>query len=612
MSNRSEGPDAYRFVLAVLCLAAIASSAAAAPAIKSVSPRGLQTGATTTLMIDGADLLPDPRVLLSLPIAQQRVKAGATANHAEIEVTLDAAATPGIYQLRVVSAQGVSNAASLGVDHLPELAFEPQIASLPAALNGKISGDTILRTSFPGHAGEHVVIDVESRRLGSKLNPVLHLYDARNVQLAWSQMLASIGGDARIAAKLPADGDYTIELHDALYRGDAPGHFRLKIGQLHFADMVFPLGARRGTKTPLEFVSTNLPAGASVEADLSSAAGDLPSAWPAVPWLTGARPRIVVGEMPELIEVTSAAPQATPVPVAINGRLAAPREADRYELAVTPGQTLRFDLLAARAGSPLDGVLSIRNEAGAQLATSDDRPNTTDPGLDFQVPDGVNKLIAVVSDLLGRGGGDYVYRLSVDTVGQPGFTLALLEDRHAVPRGGVELLRVQAGRSGYDGPIKLSVAGLPAGVSLTGDEIPAGASEALLSLIASDTSPEPVLLSIVGASTDAAQSLRRVALFAESPETKHRPLVAQRSGSGRYRGLTAVGGLGSRIGGRPTAAFAEPAGADQNHAGSRRRGPRAAGAHHESDRVQEKREGQIGRRSRQGPAVGRRANDRRG
>jgi hypothetical protein len=528
MTKRNESPVARRLALSQACLAAcccvaIASTAAAAPTVNRVSPRGLQTGATTTLVIDGADLLPNPRVLLSLPVARQSVKAGATAAHAEIEITLDAAASPGIYRMRVANANGVSNATSLGVDHLPELPFAPQVAALPSALNGEITGGTILRTSFSGRAGEPLVVEVESRRLGSNLNPVLHLYDARNVQLAWSQMIASIGGDARIAAKLPADGVYSVELHDVLYRGEAPGYFRLKIGQLHYADMVFPLGARRGTKTPLDFVSTNLPPESRVEADLTRADGDFPAAWPAAPWLTGARPRVVVGDLPELIETASAAPLEAPAPVAINGRLAAPRETDRYVLSVTPGQTLLFDLLAARAGSPLDGVLTIQNEAGAQLATSDDRENTTDPGLDFKVPDGVHKIVAVVSDLLGRGGGDYVYRLTVDTAGRPDFTLALDEDRHHVPRGGAELVRVRANRSGYNGPIKLSMAGLPAGVTLVGDEIPAGASEALLSLAAADASPEPALVSISGASTDPAQPLRRVALFTESQETKQQP-----------------------------------------------------------------------------------------
>ncbi len=281
--------------------------------------------------------------------------------------------------------------------------------------------------------------------------------------------------------------------------------------------------ARRGTKSAFQFVSSNLPAGTSIEADLTKADGDQPAAWPAAPWLSGARPRIVVGDLPELIEASSAMPQETSVPVAINGRLAQPKEQDRYVLAVMPGQMLRFDLLAARAGSPLDGVLTIRNEAGAQLATSDDRPDTTDPALDFKVPDGVHKIVAVVGDLLSRGGNDFVYRLTVEPPGQPDFTLALFEDRHQVPRGGAELVRVRANRSGYDGPIKLALANLPAGVTVAGDEIPAGTSDTLLSLSAGDTSAEPALISIVGTAADAKTPLRRVALSAETPTTKHQP-----------------------------------------------------------------------------------------
>ena len=518
-------------LLAGLALAAAVSTAtvstatAAPPAPAALSQRGLQAGATTMLTINGSDLLPEPRIILGVPIAAQAVKEGATANQVQIDVTLDAAVPPGIYQLRVATAQGISPPLAVGVDRLPEGPFAAEVASLPIALNGSLQGAAVLRTSFTGQKGQALLVEVEGRRLGVELNPVLHLLDARNVQLAWGQASQALSGDARIVATLPADGRYTVELHDALYRGPGPGNFRLKIGSLPYADLAYPLAVRRGAKVALEFAASNLPAGARAETAETAAPGEGPAPWPAIELLSGARPPLIYSDHDELTE-TAAAPgqlqQANP-PIGISGRLSAAREVDRYQLNVTPGQTLRIDVLAARVGSPLDGVLTVHNPAGAELARSDDRPGTTDPGLNFKIPAGVEAIVVAIKDLEGRGGENYVYRLSAVPAGQPDYSLTLFSDREQLPQGGATLLRVRANRAGYNGPIKLSIPGLPAGLALTGDEIPAGATDALVSILSGGQTPPPVVTTIVGDSTAPNTSLRRVASAGETIASKAQP-----------------------------------------------------------------------------------------
>lgn len=511
---------------ASLVLAAFAANAGGAqPTIGKLSTRGLQAGATTTLVIDGADLLPEPRLLLAAPIAQQIVKPGAAANQVQIDVTLDAAVTPGVYQLRLATAQGVSAPAAVAIDRLPESPFAPEVSALPVALNGSLVGPAVLRTSFTGQKGQTILIDVEGRRLGVELNPVLHLLDSRNVQLAWAQPSLALAGDARILATLPADGRYTVELHDALYRGPAPGAFRLKIGSLPYADLAYPLAVRRGVKTALEFASSNLGADARAEAFETIVSGEAPAPWPAVEMLSGVHPRLIYSEHDEVLETAPPAgqlQQAAP-PIGISGRLAAVRETDRYQIAVTPGQALRIDVLAARVGSPLDGVLTVNHPNGNQLARSDDRPGTADPGLDFTVPEGVDAIVLGLTDLEGRGGPDFVYRIAVEPLGQPDFSLSLPADREALPRRGASLLRVRANRAGYNGPIKLLIPDLPPGIAVSGAEIPAGATDALVTLLPGDQLVPPVVTAIIGESAEPNASLRRVALAGETPASKAQP-----------------------------------------------------------------------------------------
>lgn len=515
-----------RIALPLIVLLATEAQAAP-PTIANLASRGVPLG-TSTVVINGADLLPEPRLVLPVPIAGQKVKDGATANQVRIELSLDASVPPGIYPLRLVTAQGISAPLAVGVDALPESPFSPEIASLPVALTGALQGSAVLRTSFTGQKEQQVVVDIEARRLGIELNPVLHLLDARGVQVAYAPPTAALAGDARLAVQLPADGRYTVELHDALYRGPGAGTFRLKIGTFYYADQAFPLGVRRGSKAPLQFISTNLPPATRVESIDVPAPGEFPAVWPALAPIAGGRPRVIYSDYDEVAEQPKSGDsvQRLAAPMAVSGRLAAVKEEDRYEVAVTPGTALRFDVLAARIGSPLDGVLSVRNKAGGELASNDDRPQTADPGLDFTVPAGVDSLLVVLRDLEGRGGDSFVYRLAITPVSQPDFGLTLFADREPLPRQGVSVMRVRANRTGYNGPIKLSLAGLPPGVTVTGDEIPAGASDTLVTLQTGDRQPAPVLATVIGESSEPNTSIKRLARFAEAPLAKSQPWTA--------------------------------------------------------------------------------------
>ncbi len=518
----------WTFVLALSLLGS--ATATAAPRINNLSLRGLQAGGTTTLVIDGSELLPEPRILLSLPVAKLTIKDGATPQRLEAEISLDGQTPAGIYLLRVGSTSGISEAVAVAVDNLPQVAFTPQLATTNVALTGALNGATVLSTSFAGKQGQPILVEVESRRLGANLNPVIRLYDARRVQLAYSQPQNGLAGDARLSAKLPADGTYTIELHDALYRGADPGFFRLKVGEFHYADLAFPLAAQQGVAATMEFAATNFPPDARASATWNKPDGRpvlfQPAPWPSgVSLVSGSRPSVIVSDHVEVVEASAGdkLQEVPAAPVAINGRILNKRAQDRYQLAVTPGETLRFDVLASRAGSHLDGVLSIQNQQGQELAGNDDRPGTSDPGLDFKIPDNTNAVVVAIRDLQGRGGPDFIYRIAVSKAGVPGFSLSLDAERYLVPKDGAALLLVRVQRAGYDGRIKLSFPNLPTSVSVTGDEIPAGATEALVTLSAPGLSPAQSLTTVLGTNMDGDIPIKRAVQLPADTMRKHQP-----------------------------------------------------------------------------------------
>lgn len=513
-----------RWLVAWTMASLLAAAAQAAPQINNVAPRGLQVGGATIVVVDGAELLPDARLLLPVPIASQTIREGATDNRLEIAVVLDASVPPGIYPLRVANARGISNVALIGVDALPQVAFAPQAASLPAAMTGALAGSGILSTRFTGTAGQRVVVDVEAKRLGGGLNPVVHLLSADRLQLAYASAVSSIGGDARVVATLPADGEYIVELHDAVYRGEGPGHFRLKIGDLHFADLAFPFAVQRGSTAVLQVSDGSLP-GANVDFNSASPLVAAPSPWPAANLLTGSRPVVFLSDAAEAVEAPPAdgSLQQIAAPGGFHGRLADPHEEDRFRLTVEPNTPLRFEVFAGRAGTPLDGVLTLYNEQGAALSSADDSPGTTDPVLDFGVPGDATSLIVGIRDLLGRGGDAFVYRVAITRTDRPNFSLTVFEDRQHVPRGGHAVIRVRANRAGYNGPIKLSLPELMPGLTLVGDEIPANATDALLSLGGHELSPAQTVTTLLGTSTDPNVPLTRQALLPETPATRLQP-----------------------------------------------------------------------------------------
>ena len=115
---------------------------------------------------------------------QYKLKDGATAQRLEAEFTIDGTCPSGIYLLRVASATGISEPAALGIDNLPQLPFAQKVDVPSVAMSGTLSGSTLLSTTITGKKGQQVLVEVESRRLGAKLNPVIHIYDARRTQLA--------------------------------------------------------------------------------------------------------------------------------------------------------------------------------------------------------------------------------------------------------------------------------------------------------------------------------------------------------------------------------------------------------------------------------------------
>ena len=469
-------------VLSSTCLSA-------EPAIRNLDLHGLQVGGTTTITIDGDDLGPAPRLLLPF-IAQQVLKPAGTAQRASFDVTLAADVVPGYYNLRVVTEGGVSLPVIVGVDRLPQQTLAATTVAIPAALHGNVGGSQIAETTIQGAAGQKLLIEVEAQRLGSALRPVVHLYDAKRRQIAWSWNMPALGGDTRLEATLPEAGTFTIALHDSEYGTPGPGFYRMKIGQWSYIDRTFPSVVAAGQPVALDLLG--LSPTPKLDLPAPAAAGVLPLAWPADAIWSGPRPWINVSSQPELIEQpATSAPQELPAgQAAVSGRLAAPFEEDRYRVPVAPGSKLRLEVFAERHGSSVDAAILLRNENGDLLARGEDGAETLDPILEYAVPAGVTAILVCVVETQGRGDSSCLYRLAIDLpdAPRPDFRLSTTAQRVSLPVGGRAVVPVVAERRGYVGPIDLATGVLPSSLRLENAQIPAGTDGTLMTIVRDEDS----------------------------------------------------------------------------------------------------------------------------
>lgn len=508
------------------------SVAVPAPVLQRLSAYGLKRGQATALALFGQNLQPDSaKVFVPEASLAAIVQPGSNPNQLNVQISVPADTPPGLYPLRIETAGGVSNAIGLAIDDLPNSAYvESSIekpVALPVAVSGVIGGAQIMRVYFAGKAGQRFVADVESRRLGAgiEMDPVLELKTARGkpIKIVWDG--ASLNGDARIDVNLPSDGIYFVEMHDLQYRAPGNSPFRLKLGDLQLADAVFPATlARTADKASIELIGTSAQ---SRVLEISQHPGDV-----ALTKLAHVRTDVgVTGPLPllrlsdavsvvespvvngqlQMVDATFA--QNKHVPIAINGRISAANEQDKFVLNVTPGMTLSIIAEAQAIGSPLTPQLLVAGHPqGNGLAGAADRPGTRDPGLDFAVSAGVSQIQLHIKDLFGKGGSHFIYRLRIVPAGQPSFSLTTNTPAVTLAANGTSIVEVQLTRNGYAGPIVLKTFG-DDGVKVTPDQLPptAGNGKYFVTLTHAGAAAGLRTVRLVGESVDLAPPLRVVA-----------------------------------------------------------------------------------------------------
>ncbi len=523
-----------------LCATAVQPSHANAPVASYIFPAGGQRGTVVPVRVGGLFLhgecgfaLDGPGVhgparlkrtstlwfegpLLPLPDSQ---RAEDYPKDMAGEIQIDADAAVGVRRWRLWTSQGATPSMRFVVGDRPEIVEHeidgdpvPVAVQLPVTINGRISPrENVDVWTFAAAKGQPIRCEVHAARLGSPLDARLEVLGPGGRPIAEND--DAFGADPAISFVAPEGGEYQVRIRDTQNQGGQAYVYRLTITSGPHVDSYFPLGGRRGSEVKLELHGQGLSA-LTADVRLPDQAGETYLVRPTIGGRQGNGLLLDVDELPEYREGDPAAAQPLQFPAVLNGTIGGAGEVDRWTWTGRKGEAYEFDLRAGRLGSQLDGILSVCDAAGKELARAEAAgPNQLDPTLRFVVPADGTYAVRVQDRFASRGGPRFAYRLRVTQPRSPDFRLWLAADAVTVPRKGQAKLKILADRlAGFKDAVALKVDGLPAGVTVGAATLAAGQGGVELVFKAEETAKvQPSRIAIRGEAKVAGQLVSRPA-----------------------------------------------------------------------------------------------------
>lgn len=506
--------------LAALLLASPAS-AQLAPGIGYMFPPGGQAGTTIDVRLGGYDWTPDvqlfvhdERIKLEMlgppgPIIvpeppywfgkKGRGTAFPLPRETSARLTIPADISPGVIRWQVANANGASDSgcfvvgAGLQVVEQRHKQDAQVLPSLPITVAGQVAKiEEVDRYELTAPRAGPITCRLVAREIDSPLNAVLEVRDVAGQLVA--DVADSEGRDAQLTFAALAGAKYTVSVHDLDFRGNRSYVYRLTLTPGPAVLAAIPAAGKRGTSRDVELVGIGVATGAprmeSVTRRVEFPADGALQSW-AYTLQTdfgAAEPfRLALSDLDEQVEPNHGPAEACAlsVPGAITGVLDAGEHEDRYTLTGKKDDTLDLLAQAQVLGSPLDVSLAVFDAEGKEIARGDDAPGTTDASLHIVLPaDGQYQV--QVTDLSGNAGNRAaVYRL-VARPTMPDFSLTMPQQA-ALPVGGSVAIPVTVQRAGgLKEELKLTITGLPAGITAAEATIPAGKPSAKLELAAAE------------------------------------------------------------------------------------------------------------------------------
>ncbi len=377
-------------------------------------------------------------------------------SNAIVKLKIAPDAKPGRREFRLVRGNGqVSNPLPFYVDTIsgarePYLPVPPDKKpkyefSLPAVINGQIMPGETDRWFFSAKKGEKLVFRTFARCMIPFMGDcvpgyfqcVLELKDSKNNRIAFADD-RGFDPDPLLCCTIPADGEYVLEVRDALYRGRA--------------DFVYRIRAWKGDPPEFKISKPDL-------------------------------------KLPLMKTAGLAKDPTVKFPVLLQGCIEKPAQVDTFVIQAEKGEKIVGEVFARRLGSQLDSRLTVLGPDGKTVAFNDDHKRVlagpllqhTDSWLCFTAPES-GKYTFLLTDTSSLGSPDHSYFLRIDHP-KPSFKLYVTASFKAVLINGATPLKLLVEpQDGFNQDIRLRIKS-PNGFYIIGSNvIPAGCKETAITL----------------------------------------------------------------------------------------------------------------------------------
>ncbi|OVE74438.1 hypothetical protein BVX94_00260 [bacterium B17] len=353
--------------------------------------------------------------------------------------------------------------------------------AVPFVMNGQIMPGDADRFRFKAKKGQKLLIEVDARRLIPYLadavpgwfQAVITLYDSKGKELAFVDD-HYINPDPVMYYEVTEDGEYDLEIRDAIYRGREDFVYRISVQDAPWAKKELTKGSKYGDKWTRRAV---FPLGVTEKDVIPADVRSLPKG----------------RETADNNSVKNA--QKVEMPVLLNGSISDTEDVDVYKVSMAEPGELAVEVYGRRLGSPLDSVIKITDKNGKVIAVNDDYvlkhkhlhidpqgiiTHHADSRLVAELP-GKGDYYVHIMDSQNAGGPQYGYRLRISepmsgfsVIASPGFVMARKNEH-------VPVILYADRRDGYNGEIDFEL-GEDSDFAVTGGNIPSGELSSLITV----------------------------------------------------------------------------------------------------------------------------------
>ncbi len=488
-----------RIILTILCAIISTTLYAQKLSLGYLYPSGGQVGTTVEIEAGGLNINKATKVLFSHegisaeiePIMESAAKkrkrrrlndqsSPQLADRVKLRITIAADVPCGMYDLRLQGVSGVSNMLPFEVASYPNFVESNRasqrnpnrVTSLPAVLCGYVTPGGVDYFNFEGEKGQTIVATVKARQMVTYIadavpgwfQPVLKIVDSEGREVAYSDDYHH-NVDPVIITTLPKNDNYTVIIHDAIYRGREDFNYRIHLGVIPFVTGRYPAYGTVGKSVKQQLEGVNL--GATTAKIKVKKAG-----YNSLTFTNdiGTSDAVSFYALPKGVKHTQTPKEGAVLNVesAISDSLTSSAKVKRYTINAQMREPIIVELIGRRNGSRIDAVMRLKDCYGKVVAKKDDTEDPlqgmmtfhADPVLKY-TPKRSEVLILEVEDLYQGYGKDYHYLLWRHRQ-MPTFNAFVAPANITVPAGGTATFRVDI-TGKVKRPANLIVEGLPEG-----------------------------------------------------------------------------------------------------------------------------------------------------